>query len=230
MTPIIRLNETHLQAVIALHHHVIREMPPELAARETDAFFHQHMTTCGQIFGAFKDDQLIAYGVLGLPRPGDPNFGSDHGLQEDDLARVAHIDGVAVRADQRGRHWQYRMVEHRLQAARNAGRGIALSTVAPGNFASVFNTLSAGLNVRGLSSKFGGKRFLLRRDLEDQDGTKAPAIEPHGISAWCACNDLVRCEELLAAGYIGVACRKAAQGLIPEIGWWRPRGVPGACR
>lgn len=219
MTAIVRLNESHLEAVIALHHEVIRDFPPELVARETDAFFHDHMGACGQIFGAFRHDRLIAYGVLGLPRPGDPNFGRDHGLPDHELAGVAHIDGVAVRADQRRHRWQHRMVQHRLQAAREAGRRIALSTVAPENFASVVNILSAGLSIRNLVSKFGGKRFLLRRDLEDQSGAESSPSDPSGISIWCLCNDLERCEELLEAGYVGVTCRKAAGDTAPEIGW-----------
>lgn len=222
MTAIIRLNESHLEAVIALHHEVVRDMPRELAARESDAFFHDHMTDCGQIFGAFKDNQLVAYGVLGLPRPGDPNFGRDHGLPEDELSVVAHIDGVAVRTDQRGHRWQYRMVLHRLQAAREAGRRIALSTVAPGNFASVVNTLSAGLTIRGLISKFGGKRFLLRRDLKDQKAVEGLQINPRDISIWCSCNETVRCKDLLDAGYLGVTCHKATQEAVPEIGWKHP--------
>ncbi|WP_026987555.1 GNAT family N-acetyltransferase [Fodinicurvata fenggangensis] len=219
MTAIIRLNESHLDAVIALHHEVVRDMPRALAARESDAFFHEHMTANGQIFGAFKDSQLIAYGVLGLPRPGDPNFGRDHGLPEDELSGVAHIDGVAVRADQRGYRWQYRMVQHRLQAARKAGRRIALSTVAPENFASVVNTLSAGLTIRGLIDKFGGKRFLLRRDLKDQKAAESLQINPGDIGTWCPCNDTARCRELLDAGYQGVTCHKATQDAVPEIGW-----------
>ncbi|MEQ8287937.1 hypothetical protein [Thalassospira sp.] len=215
MTKIIRLGEIHLPAVIALHHDVIADIDPALVAAETDAFFQNHMSDCGQIFGIFDQDTLVAYGVLGLPRPDDPNFGTDHKLPSDLLPDVAHIDGVAIRKDCRGHHWQQKLTLHRLQQARASGRQIALTTVAPGNFASLINILSVGMTIRGLKDKYGAKRFLMRLDLD-----KALTTITHDkITDWCPATDFTRCHDFLNSGYIGVTFRKTASQSVPEIGW-----------
>ncbi len=217
MMQIQRLDETHLKAVIALHHEVIADMPAGTVATETDAFFQSHLDDCGQIFGVFAKGDLIAYSVLGLPRPDDPNFGSDHGLSDDDLQRVAHIDGVAVRKDHRGSKWQQRMVQHRLDAAFKAGRTIALSTAAPGNVASVMNLLASGMQICGVKDKFGGMRFLLRRDLAGR--TELQADMPGTIKIWCPVTDAASSRALIDDGFVGVTYRQAAGKSVPEIGW-----------
>lgn len=215
--PIIRLDQSHLPAIIALHHKVLADMPPGNAASETDQFFADHLHTCGQIFGVFDGDRLMAYCVLGLPRDGDPNFGNDHHLPPDQLARVAHIDGVAVDPHWRGQGWQRRMVEHRINVARKYGRTIMLSTVAPTNFASLISTVSTGLAIHGLIAKFGGSRFLLRRDI----GPQADAQIPHksDCAIWCASDDLVSCRKFLDDGLIGHFCQSSGHGTAPRIGW-----------
>ncbi|PKR57756.1 hypothetical protein [Thalassospira lohafexi] len=215
MTVIARLNETHLSAVIALHHDVLADADPTLVAGETDIFFQQHLSDCGQIFGILDQDTLLAYGVLGLPRPGDLNFGADHGLPPDQLKSVAHIDGVAVRRDCRGQNWQYKLTCHRLNAARTDGREIALTTVAPGNVASLINILSAGMIIRGLKEKYGGHRFLMRADL----GKNPMPHQTNEITQWCPATDFENCHRLLKAGYVGVTFRKATSQSAPDIGW-----------
>lgn len=215
MTTIIRLNDTHLARVISLHRAVLADADPMLVTSETDNFFQQHMSACGQIFGIFDQDTLVAYSILGLPRPGDPNFGTDLGLPADDLGTVAHIDGVAVSPDYRGQNWQYKLACHRLEQARKAGRKIALTTVAPGNFASLINILSAGMIIRGLKEKYGGHRFLMRADLNDRHSP--PPIDK--ITKWCPATDIRSCHELIDAQYAGVTFRRSRANSIPEIGW-----------
>lgn len=217
MTAILRLDEQHLKAVIALHHQVIANMPAGTVATETDDFFQLHLAACGQIFGAFAGDDLIAYSVLGLPRADDPNFGADHGLSETDLRHVAHIDGVAVRKDHRGSKWQQRMVLHRLDAALDAGRTIALSTAAPGNIASVVNLLAAGMQICGVKDKFGGVRYLVRRDM---GGRNAPQPKsPENIQHWCPVTDHATSRSLIGDGFVGVTYRQVGGNAAPEIGW-----------
>jgi hypothetical protein len=217
MTPILRLDERHLKAVIALHHQVIANMPVGTVATETDAFFQSHLDTCGQIFGAFAGDELITYSVLGLPRADDPNFGADHGLSDAELRQVAHIDGVAVRKDHRGSKWQQRMVLHRLEAALDAGRTIALSTAAPGNIASVVNLLGAGMQICGVKDKFGGVRYLVRRDMRGRNALQPP----ENISHWCPVTDHGTSRLLIDDGFVGVTCRQVGGNATPEIGWSR---------
>ncbi len=217
MSTLTRLDPSHLPAIIALHHRVIADLPPGNAATETDQFFADHLDACGQIFGVFDDDRLMAYCVLGLPRDGDPNFGTDHHLLPDLLGQVAHIDGVAVDPKWRGQGWQRKMVVYRIEMARKFGRTIALSTVAPTNFPSLISTVSTGLAIHGLIAKFGGNRFLLRRDIgPDQDAKSARAPD---TAIWCASDDLTTCRKLLDDGFIGRFCHSSGRGTAPRIGW-----------
>lgn len=217
MTQLTRLGSSHLPAIITLHHRVIADLPPGNAATETDQFFADHLDACGQIFGAFDGDRLMAYCVLGLPRETDPNFGTDHHLPPDQLGKVAHIDGAAVDPQWRGQGWQRRMVEHRIEIARKCGRTIALSTVAPTNFPSLISTVSTGLAIHGLIAKFGGNRFLLRRDIGPDQDAKFPSAPDRAI--WCASDDLATCRKLLDDGLIGPFCQSSPHGTAPRIGW-----------
>lgn len=215
MTDITRLDESHLDAIIKLHHDVIADADPTLVASETDTFFKDHLSDCGKTFGILKDGSLLAYCVLGLPRPNDPNFGTDQGIADTELPMVAHIDGVAVRADCRGQNWQQILTRYRMHEAIKAGRQLALTTVAPGNTASLINILSCGLVVRQLKEKYGGQRFLMRADL-----TSAPISYPHAdVMAWCRAIDFETCHRHLAAGLIGATYRKTPGAQTVEIGW-----------
>lgn len=215
MTNITRLDETHLEAIIKLHHEVIAKADPTLVASETDVFFKDHLANCGKTFGILENGRLLAYCVLGLPRPNDPNFGTDQGVADADLPFVAHIDGVAVKAECRGHNWQQILTRHRMQEAIKAGRKLALTTVAPGNSASLINILACGLVVRQLKEKYGGQRFLMRADL-----SKAPISFPHtDVMAWCRATDFETCHRHLGAGLVGVTYRKAPDTKTVEIGW-----------
>lgn len=215
MTDITRLDESHLDAIISLHHDVIADADPTLVASETDAFFKDHLADCGKTFGILKDGSLLAYCVLGLPRPKDPNFGTDQGIANADLPLVAHIDGVAVRADCRGHNWQQILTRYRMNEAIKAGRKYALTTVAPGNTASLINILSCGLLVRGLKEKYGGQRFLMRADLTRTHRQ----YSREDVQEWCLATEVECCHRLLDAGLVGATYRKVPDRNSVEIGW-----------
>lgn len=165
MPAIERLGTDDLADIIALHHAVRQDMPEGTVAFETDAFFAMHLMECGQIFGCRNNGKLIAYGVLGLPRQGDPNFGEDHHLPTALLSLVAHLDGVAVAPAFRGLGIQKALCMRRIHEASRQGRRIMLSTVSPENTASLANLTECGLSICGEVQKFGGARYLMRRDL-----------------------------------------------------------------
>lgn len=219
MSTLIRLDHSHLAAIIDLHHKVIADLPPGTAATETDQFFADHLDACGQIFGAFDHDRLMAYCVLGLPRKGDPNFGTDHSFAPDQLGHVAHIDGAAVAPEWRGLGWQRKMVRYRIGVAQRCGRTIVLSTVAPTNFPSLISMVSSGLAIHGLMAKFGGNRFLLRRNIAH--GTDAQVPRPSDGTHWCTSDDIATCRTFLEQGFTGHFCQSSGHGKAPRIGWLR---------
>lgn len=202
------LGKDHLAAIIDLHHLVLDGVPADLAARETDVFFEDHLARCGRIFGVFEGKHLRAYAVLGLPGPGDANFGVDHHLSKAQCRVVAHIDGIAVHPAWRGQGWQRRLIAHRIAQARLHHREIMLSTAAPGNFASVFSLLSEGLQIRSIVEKFGGMRYLMRRDVPAGQATGSVAPVDVGgskVVQWCPIADIEQQKELLEQGFVGTA-------------------------
>jgi hypothetical protein len=192
-----RLETADLGDVIALHHIVRQTVGRDLLCFETDAFFADHVDRKGRILGLFAEDRLIAYGVLGLPGPQDPNFGSDLGLSADAQENVAHLDGASIAPEWQGNALHRRLIAWRLDEARATGRTIALSTAAPGNLPSLNNLLPEGLTIRAIRSKFGGTRYILRRDLD-----RARPDVPSGGS-WIATDDLPAQEKALEDGQIG---------------------------
>ena len=152
-----------LDAIVELHEtvhtdHVATgvEVDHGLFARETRAFFHDHLEVRGRIFGIHDAGRLIAYGVLGLPAPGDDHFGALVDHPPTDPGRVAHVDGVAVRPAHRGQRLQRLLIEHRLQAALERGRDLVYTTVSPRNLHSLGNLQQAGFRIVGRRALFGG--------------------------------------------------------------------------
>lgn len=195
-----RLGSGDIDAVIALHRRAIRALPTDLVATETRDFFMDHVECKGRLLGLFTRRGLVAYAVLGLPGPADANFGADHGLPADRMPQVAHLDGAGVDPPYRGNHLHRLLVDWRLDEARAAGRPVVLSTCAPGNSHSLDNLLACGLQIRGLTVKFGGWRYLLRRDLD-------LAAAPAGAGQWLAAEHRTAPAALLQAGWRGWATR-----------------------
>jgi GNAT superfamily N-acetyltransferase len=193
------LDDGEVGAVITLHRTVRAAIAPELLCRESDDFFIDHSGRVGNILGLFAEDRLIAYGVLGLPPVGEPSFADDFALTAGDRAAAATVDGAAVLPEWRGNRLHRRLVAERLRRAREQGRRIALSTVAPGNLPSLRNLLAEGLTIRALRARFGGMRYLVRRDLD-----RPPAAPPQS-GRWISVHDVAAQTEALDRGEIGWA-------------------------
>lgn len=204
------LEPSEVDGVIALHRTVRQAVAPELLCHETDAFFRRHCHDRGRILGLFAEGQLIGYGVLGLPEPDEESFADQFGLSMEERAVVATIDGAGVLPRWRGNGLQRRLVAARIEAAKLAGRRIAVSTVAPGNLPSLRNLLAEGLTIRELRPAFGGLRFLMRRDL----GWSA---RPAATGRWVAVADTEKATAELELGHQGWSLAEATDG--PRI-WY----------
>lgn len=207
-----RLGKADLDTVIALHRLVLARTPAHLLAAETDAFFADHMTRIGRILGLFAEGRLIAYGVLGLPGADDPSLADDLGWAAE-RSRVAHIDGISVLPEWRGNRLQRVLIAWRLREAAAAGRSLVITTVAPGNTASLRNALAEGLAIHALRQKYGGWRYLMACDL------KSPVVPPSGGGRWVDTADIETQSGLLAAGAVGW---KAESGDTGMRVWFAP--------
>jgi len=201
-----RLDEADLGTVIALHRLVLSGTPPHLLAAETDAFFADHMARIGRILGLFAEERLIAYGVLGLPGTGNPSLADDLGWAAE-RPRVAHIDGISVRPEWRGNRLQRVLTAWRLREAAAVGRTLVITTVAPGNAASLCNILAEGLTIRALRQKYGGWRYLMARDLT------GPLAPPPAAGRWIDAADIDAQERLLAGGAFGWKTESGKDGM-----------------
>lgn len=199
-----------VDTVFALHREVAAALPAGVVANETRAFFAAHAQAAGRLYGVFDPAGLVAYAVLGLPGEGDDNFGLDHGLHGAALPGVAHLDGAAVAPTYRGNRLQSFLTQWRLADMMCVGRHIALSTVSPANPWSLASLLENGLTARALRIRFGGWRYLLRRDLVGTDAAVSLAA-PDATGRWLPLGDV------------------AAQQALFEQGWWawRMRGQAG---
>lgn len=163
-----RLGEGDLTTIINLHKAALSTAPVAgLVKPDTDDFFREHLQYRGRIWGLFDDNRMmVAYAVLGLPRPGGYNLGSDAGLAKKDWPEVAHLAGATVTHACRGRRIQYFLTRFRMEQALSLGRRHVVSTVDPRNFASWRSLMKCGLHISGLARKYGGlARFVLYRDM-----------------------------------------------------------------
>lgn len=204
-----RLGPEDLTAVIALHGLSRQGVDPDLVAHDSDDFFRCRLSERGRLLGLFVGTELVAYGVLGLPRAGDSSFADD--LPEPVPAeRIAEVDGVAVRPDLRGNRLHRLLVRWRLAEAQ--GRALALATAAPGNLYSLSNLLACGFEVVALLRKYGGaRRFLLALPLDAE--APAPAGDG-GPGRWLPLAGLEEQQALLRAGWRGCRLRLEPPALL----------------
>jgi GNAT superfamily N-acetyltransferase len=201
------LGAADVDDVIALHHVACLGVPREVLARESDAFFAAHVERIGRILGLYAEGKLIAYGVLGLPGSHDASFADELGLPAAVRARAANIDGVSVTPEWRGNGLHQLLIAWRLQWAVGAGRTVALSTVAPANLPSLRNLLAEGLTIRAIRQKFGGTRYIVRRDLD----RPRPEIPRRG--RWIPVKDLETQSAALERGDLGWTLREGRSSL-----------------
>lgn len=202
-----RLGPEALPAVIALHALSRQGVDPALVAYDSDEFFRLRLAERGRLLGLFAGGELIAYGVLGLPRPGEASF-ADELPDPAPAESVAEVDGVAVRPDLRGNGLHRLLVRWRLAEA--AGRSLALATAAPGNLYSLSNLFSCGFETVALLRKYGGAwRFLLARRL-DAEPRAAKAAE----GRWVPLERLEEQQALLRDGWRGCRLRRDPPALL----------------
>ncbi len=91
------------------------------------------------------------------------------------------------------------LIDWRLNLTRQLGRTIAITTAAPENLPSVRNLLTEGMTIRALEQKFGGWRYVLRRDLD------RPSPTPPANASWIDVTDFKTQRRLLRQGHIGWA-------------------------
>ncbi|WP_299891347.1 hypothetical protein [uncultured Ruegeria sp.] len=200
-----------LDRLTALHAELHQQSPQQPApfVREKDAFFAEHLTSAGEVWGLWENAglryQLAGYTVIGLPTASDPeNFGRDLGIDDEaHLALVAHLDGTGVLPHRRGLGLQRYLTGYRMERARTLGRKTVISMASPQNSFSLSNLLQCGLTVQRLIRKYDALRFVLVRALPGQPTYQD---DRHAVTVPLLANAEEH-ERCLQAGRVGVALR-----------------------
>lgn len=187
-----------IPALRSLRADVLSGLPhPDLYVREPDEpeFLRTHVDAvkgAGETIGIFDGEHLVAYGMLGLPAPDDPdNLGRFFNSIRPDL-KVAHLAGCMVAQGYRGQHLQRILLKARLTLARGRGRNFCVAMASMHNHASRHNLMREGLSIGWVGELDGLKRQLLAIDL-----AKPLMLEPQRTQVvlyddWEGQRDLIR--------------------------------------
>ncbi len=195
-----RLGREDRVEIIEFREQIFTALPdPDMYVPEVPEFVDWHLEgERGVTFGLFIEHQLAAITVLGLPKPGMPNFAADLPVPPTDLSEVAHIASSMVSARYRGFGLQRRLFSYRGLMALGAGRPILTARVALTNPVSWRNMLNCGMHVGQLLVMHGDKlRFLFVRDLR-----QAP-LQFEGPQHLVALRDVEAHRAALAHGWVG---------------------------
>lgn len=152
-----RLGDDDIEPLMELMHLIVSLLPSsDYYAMDDSNYFREHIRNMGEMYGAFIDSQLVACTVLGIPGPGPRNLGREYGVPEQELLRVAALEGSAVHPAARGKGLQRYFVELRERRAVEYGCLHMYSTVHPDNEASRRNLEQSGYVWQFTRSMYGG--------------------------------------------------------------------------
>lgn len=152
--------------VHALHTTVNVRTPAGMVRPDQLTHFEQHAEALGRILGCFADEDLVAYGVLGLNSPTARHLAELLDVDAADHARACVLDGAASLPEWRGRSLHCAAISERCDLARSLGYTLVTATVAPENMRSLRGLLKEGFTIHGYAIVYGGlARLIVMRDL-----------------------------------------------------------------
>jgi len=170
-----RIVADEVPGVYALMEDVVSRLPSKsLFATDDEAYFYAHVEQLGEIYGAFRNGKLVGYSVLSFPGHRDWNLGSEFGVPESELARVAVLEATVVHESARGVGLQRLFSRIREQRARDKGMLYLYATVHPDNEPSRRNLEAAGMTVQFTRPMYGG---LMRHCYAKRLGPVEPAAD-----------------------------------------------------
>ncbi len=139
---------------------------PEIFMLHDDRYFREVLRHEYSIIGMINDKELIAYSIIRFPGVSEDNLGRDINLREEELAKVAHLQAVAVHPDYRGNGLQRKLTCAHLCVIEEMGYEHVCCTVSPKNPVSLRNILSFGLLIEGLCPKIcNWWRYILHKNI-----------------------------------------------------------------
>ncbi|WP_197034864.1 GNAT family N-acetyltransferase [Herbaspirillum sp. RV1423] len=186
----------------ALRDDVLGALPdPDCYVRERDEqeFLLDHCASGGETIGVFHRDALVAYAMLGLVAPDDPDhLGRALGMNASERGATAHLASCMVRHDWRGLGLQRALLAARLALARSHGRHLCIAAVSLHNHSSRHNMLRFGMHLAWAGDLNGLRRQITLIDLH---GELSTASDDNRL---IDSQDLAGQQQAFADGYVGV--------------------------
>lgn len=194
----------HVTNILLLRKQVLSHLTnPDIYVNEDDEqeFVRQHCGPAGVTLGVFDGPRLVAYAMLGLPTPQDPNnLGHWFGLAPPNCARVAHVASCMVLPSHQGLGLQRRLLAARFRLALDYGRSICIGMISLHNHISRQNLLREGFHIGWVGHLCGLERQLMYTDL---NRPMAFDISLGAQSHRVACLDFVSQRTLTRQGFWG---------------------------
>jgi len=165
------LHRGSLPDLLSLQNVIAANLPsPEIFMLHDDMYFREVLRLDRSIIGVTGEKELIAYSIIRIPgRSNDnhnDNLGRDINLPEEELAKVAHLQAVAVHPAYRGNGLQRKLTSAHMGVIEEMGYEHICCTVSPKNPVSLANMLSCGFVIEALTPKLQAWwRYILHKDI-----------------------------------------------------------------
>ncbi len=207
------LKENELKDVMKLQQSVYDALPnKEVLYMDSELGMYEDLKAGAMILGVYNSkDQLISYRYISFPKKVEHNLGNDILLPENQLEYVVHLETTVVSPDYRGNRLQSLTLSKAIDLIKPMGMNHLLCTVSPYNLFSLYNIMSAGLNIKSLKRKYGDKgdqgiwRFILHKDLRPEATTFSE--DYHLLKL----DRIAEQKKLIEMGYIGYNLIKESQ-------------------
>lgn len=161
-----------IDAVVNLQNLVYEGLPnKEVLFKDSKFEMLDDLYNGAKIIGVFNSmNQLISYRYISFPMHASKNLGRDIALNLSELDKVVHLETTLVDPMYRGNRLQSLTLEKAIELIEPMHMNHIMCTVSPFNLFSLFNIMSAGLNIKALKRKYGIDdegmwRFILHKDL-----------------------------------------------------------------
>jgi GNAT superfamily N-acetyltransferase len=209
------LNRGSLPDLLSLQNVVAADLPsPEIFMLHDDMYFREALRFERSVIGVTEEKELIAYSIIRIPGRSNDNLGRDINLREEELAKVAHLQAVAVHPAYRGNGLQQKLTSAHLGVIEEMGFEHICCTVSPKNPVSLANMLSCGFVIEALTVKMQAWwRYILHKDILRPGPIygEEPESEFWGTATLIQISDIEGQLDLLKRGFKGFKVE-----LLPE--------------
>ncbi|GAB6107581.1 hypothetical protein [Fusibacter bizertensis] len=199
------VDATEINEVMDLQHKVYEGLPnKQVLYKDTKFEMLDDLNNGAMIIGVYNsEERLISYRYISFPGYSKKNLGKDIHLDISELDKVVHLETTLVSPDYRGNRLQSLTLAKAIELIEPLDMKHLICTVSPYNLFSLYNIMSAGLNIKALKRKYASEdldgmwRFILHKDM-----SKSFSVE-HSELKMLKMDRIFEQRELIDKGYVG---------------------------